>query len=99
MAAPTKAPTARQAVVLACIASLTHQKGYPPTQQEIAQAMGCRRGTVRGYLYALQRKGLLLYEEATARSIRVSQKWLDCERAGSNYNTPRQTTFGASPDR
>ena len=67
------APTQRQAQVLAYLRNYTAEHGYAPTIREIASHMGVKStNSVRGFLDALARKGLVvLGEPYKSRTLRV----------------------------
>ena len=67
-----KGLTQRQQQVLEFIAAYLSERGYPPTYQEIADALGItsKQGVVR-HLEALIRKGYLTKDDTTARSLRI----------------------------
>ncbi len=67
-----KGLTQRQQQVLEFIAAYVNERGYPPTYQEIADALGItsKQGVVR-HLEALIRKGYLTKDDTTARSLRI----------------------------
>ncbi len=67
-----KGLTERQHQVLDFIATYVKERGYPPSYQEIADALGIasKQGVVR-HLEALIRKGYLTKDDTTARSLRI----------------------------
>ncbi len=67
-----KGLTQRQQQVLEFIATYLSERGYPPTYQEIADALNItsKQGVVR-HLEALIRKGYLTKDDTTARSLRI----------------------------
>ena len=64
--------TPKQQRILDFIRSFTERYGYPPSQQEIADAFGFRSlGTVQNYLVRLEREGVLRKEWNARRGMRV----------------------------
>jgi repressor LexA len=64
--------TPKQKRILNFIQSYTDHSGYPPSQQEIANAFGFRSlGTVQNYLVRLQREGVLEKDWNARRGMRV----------------------------
>lgn len=63
--------TARQLAILAFVRECIEAWGYAPSQREIANHLGISPQGVRGHLVAMQKKGLLRFTEATARSLVV----------------------------
>ncbi len=63
--------TGRQQTILAAIQRLWQTAGYPPTVRELAVAVNLSRTRVRQHLAALERRGAIAREPATARSIRI----------------------------
>ncbi len=62
-------PTDRQREVVSTIKRLTHDRGFPPTVRELAQALKVSINGVTGHLAALKRKGLVTWMANKARSI------------------------------
>ena len=66
--------TARQAQILDFIRRNLEDTGFPPTQAEIAQALGFRSFTAaREHLLALARKGVLEIREGASRGLRLKE--------------------------
>jgi repressor LexA len=64
--------TPKQKKILDFIESFSSREGYPPSQQEIAQAFGFSSlGTVQNYLVRLEREGLLSRDWNARRGMRV----------------------------
>jgi repressor LexA len=64
--------TPKQKKILEFIRSHVEREGYPPSQQEIARALGFRSlGTVQNYLVRLEREGLLSRQWNARRGMRV----------------------------
>lgn len=64
--------TPKQQKILDFIRSFAERQGYPPSQQEIADAFGFRSlGTVQNYLVRLEREGVLRKEWNARRGMRV----------------------------
>lgn len=64
--------TPKQKKILDFIDSHTEREGFPPSQQEIAEAFGFRSlGTVQNYLVRLEREGLLTRDWNARRGMRV----------------------------
>ncbi len=64
--------TPKQKNILDFIESFSSREGYPPSQQEIAQAFGFRSlGTVQNYLVRLEREGLLSRDWNARRGMKV----------------------------
>ncbi len=64
--------TPKQKKVLEFIESFTDRESYPPSQTEIARALGYRSlGTVQHYLVHLEREGYLVKEWNARRGLRV----------------------------
>lgn len=64
--------TPKQKKVLEYIESFTDRESYPPSQVEIARALGYRSlGTVQHYLVHLEREGYLVKEWNARRGVRV----------------------------
>jgi DNA-binding MarR family transcriptional regulator len=67
-----KTLTSRQRKVLDFVEEFRSRTGYPPTLQEIGDAIGVRNvNAVRGHLAALEKKGYVTRTPDKARSIRV----------------------------
>ncbi|MES2564584.1 MAG: transcriptional repressor LexA [Pseudomonadota bacterium] len=66
--------TARQAQILKLIEDYTERSGYPPTRNEICEAMGFRSpNAAEEHLRALARKGVIDMIPGTSRGIRLKQ--------------------------
>ena len=66
--------TARQAQILDFIRRSLEDTGFPPTQAEIAAALGFRSITAaREHLLALARKGVLEIREGASRGLRLKE--------------------------
>lgn len=64
--------TAKQEQVIDFIRSYSKDHGYPPTQSEIAKAIGVNSSNAaRLHLLALERKGLIEFKPYISRGIRV----------------------------
>jgi repressor LexA len=61
--------TEKQARVLACITQWIRDQGYPPTFQELAQALHLTEKNARDYVLILERKGHLRRQANVARGI------------------------------
>src|SRR5207253_10704761 len=62
----------RQREVLRFIVKLTHERHFPPTLSELAEAMGLRnRMTVHQHVTALKNQGMVHWEQGLNRSLRV----------------------------
>jgi repressor LexA len=61
--------TAKQARVLDSIAQWIQDQGYPPTFQELAQALGLTEKNARDYVLILERKGYLRRQPNVARGL------------------------------
>lgn len=66
--------TNRQKQVLQVVYDYTKANGYPPSIREIGEEIGANS---LGHLDALERKGLMVRDACTARSIRLTQKGLE----------------------
>lgn len=67
--------TPKQENALQVIVKSIKRLGYPPTLQELTQALGCAsRNTAIKYLTVLSRKGYILWERNKARGIQVLQE-------------------------
>jgi repressor LexA len=67
-----KGITARQQTVLEIIARIIKERGYPPTLQDLTDALGASsRNTAVKHLVALAKKGYILWEKNKARGIRL----------------------------
>ena len=65
--------TERQAEILDFISVAVSETGYPPTLQEICDAMGYRSpNAARDHLLALERKGAVELEFGASRAIRLT---------------------------
>lgn len=66
--------TPKQKALYDYIVSFSQQKGYPPSQQEMAQAFGWSSlGTVQNYLVRLVREGVLTKDWNAKRGLKVLQ--------------------------
>ncbi|HET7160890.1 MAG TPA: transcriptional repressor LexA [Burkholderiales bacterium] len=66
--------TARQTQILKLIEDYTERSGYPPTRNEICEAMGFRSpNAAEEHLRALARKGVIEMIPGTSRGIRLKQ--------------------------
>lgn len=66
--------TARQTEILKLIEDYTERSGYPPTRNEICEAMGFRSpNAAEEHLRALARKGAIEMIPGTSRGIRLKQ--------------------------
>ncbi len=63
--------TAKQRDVLEYIKLFIRQRGFPPTVREAAAEFGIRVFAVQGHLIALEAKGYITRDTATARGIRL----------------------------
>ena len=61
-----------EALVLAAIADLWEEWGYPPTVRDIGSRIGMAPSAVHGYIRSLSEAGLVHDEPNIARSLRVS---------------------------
>jgi repressor LexA len=67
--------TPRQAEILKLIADYTERSGFPPTRNEICQAMGFRSpNAAEEHLRALARKGVIEMTPGASRGIRLTQE-------------------------
>jgi repressor LexA len=67
--------TPRQAEILKLIERYTEKSGYPPTRNEICQAMGFRSpNAAEEHLKALARKGVIEMIPGASRGIRLKQE-------------------------
>lgn len=67
--------TSRQRQVLAIIIRSVQDRGFPPALQEIADTLDFRGiGAAQDHVYALERKGCLIYDVGRARGIRILLK-------------------------
>ena len=67
--------TARQAEILKLIEDYTEASGYPPTRNEICEAMGFRSpNAAEEHLRALARKGVIEMIPGASRGIRLKQE-------------------------
>ncbi|WP_305047023.1 transcriptional repressor LexA [Geoalkalibacter sp.] len=67
--------TPKQKALLDFIVSFTERSGYPPSQQEIADAFGFSSlGTVQNYLVRLEREGVLSKDWNAKRGLRVRRE-------------------------
>ena len=67
--------TERQQEILSFIERAVRQTGVAPSRSEIAQAMGLKgTSSVEGHLLALARKGSIVLERKTHRSIRIADR-------------------------
>jgi repressor LexA len=64
--------TPKQLRVLIFIRDYTHERGYAPTMQELADELGVSKVTVFEHIAALQRKGYLKRSRHKARSLQLS---------------------------
>ncbi|WP_428313285.1 transcriptional repressor LexA [Hydrocarboniphaga sp.] len=65
--------TEKQTKVLAFLQHYMQQKGRPPTQAEMGDALGFTRSMARLHLAALAEKGYISAEDSTARGLRILQ--------------------------
>jgi repressor LexA len=65
--------TEKQTKVLAFLQHYMQQKGRPPTQAEMGDALGFTRSMARLHLAALAEKGYISTEDSTARGLRILQ--------------------------
>ena len=73
-AAPTQPKpvlTERQQAVLSFVQQYIATEGYPPSQANIAAAMGFTRAAASGFLRALQKKGVISITRGVARGINL----------------------------
>src|SRR5687767_15543035 len=71
---PMDTLTPRQAEILKLIERYTEKSGYPPTRNEICQAMGFRSpNAAEEHLKALARKGVIEMIPGASRGIRLKQ--------------------------
>jgi repressor LexA len=66
--------TPRQQTILDAVERLISAAGYPPTVRELALDVRLSRTRVRQHLAALQARGAIAREPATARSIRIKEE-------------------------
>jgi repressor LexA len=66
--------TEKQARVLAHITQWIRDRGYPPTFQELAQALHLTEKNARDYVLILERKGYLRRQPHVARGITLLQQ-------------------------
>ncbi len=67
--------TPRQAEILKLIEQYTEKSGYPPTRNEICQAMGFKSpNAAEEHLKALARKGVIEMTPGASRGIRLTQE-------------------------
>src|SRR5688572_30142282 len=72
---PMDTLTPRQAEILKLIERYTEKSGYPPTRNEICQAMGFRSpNAAEEHLKALARKGVIEMIPGASRGIRLKQE-------------------------
>lgn len=65
--------TARQRLVLECIAAAVARDGWPPTLREIGDELGIRSTNgVNDHLRALERKGYVARRSGRARTLRLT---------------------------
>lgn len=63
--------TSRQRLLLESITRFIKDRGYSPSQKELAKALDCDYTTVREILVPLERKGYVARARGIARSLRV----------------------------
>lgn len=78
-----KPPTPKQRSVLRYIAAHIREHKYPPTQDELAEALGCSPTNARSYLLALERRGLITRVPGGYRCISVTPEGDRCIREAS----------------
>jgi DNA-binding MarR family transcriptional regulator len=61
-----------EARVLAAIAAMWEERGYPPTYRELGDRIGIAHSAVHGYVRTLSEAGLVHEEAHLARSLRLS---------------------------
>jgi SOS-response transcriptional repressor LexA len=64
--------TPGQSAILSYVDSYTHAAGYPPTLREISSKLEKSLATIRQRIAALKKKGLIVSDEGTARSLRTN---------------------------
>lgn len=69
--------TNRQQEVLSFISNFTAEKSYPPTIRELSDYFNISTKAVQDHIAALQRKGYLLQNQNTARSLKVIVNEMD----------------------
>lgn len=69
---PSGSLTPKQLRVLTFIRDYSHQKGYAPTMQELANEFDVSKVTVFEHISALQKKGYLKRSRHKARSLRLN---------------------------
>ena len=70
---PVVALSPRQRAVLAAIRASLDTRGYPPTMRELGAELGiASTNGVSDHLRALARKGVLQFDRARARGIRLT---------------------------
>lgn len=68
----TREPTTKQAGIVAYISAYSVLKGFPPTEQEIADAFEVCRTAVTGHVRRLIKKGILTRSEKRVRNLLVA---------------------------
>jgi len=66
--------TPKQVRVLDCITRWVQEQGYPPTFQELAQALHLTVKNARDYVLLLERKGYLCRQPNGARGMRLLKR-------------------------
>lgn len=66
--------TSKQARVLDCITRWVQEQGYPPTFQDLAQALHFTEKNARDYVLLLERKGYLRRQPNVARGITLPKR-------------------------
>src|SRR5579859_1448945 len=75
MVSPEKSKLSpKQAEILEQIERVIAQTGRPPTYRDLAHALGIAVGTVQDHVAALKRKGFLMREEGSSRSMRPAHQ-------------------------
>ena len=75
--------TQRQQQVLDMLISYQKERGFPPTNQELATMLGCRSvNAAVEQLHALEKKGVITIKRGVARGITLRTTVKDNEAAG-----------------
>ncbi len=66
-----KVLTQRQKQLLDCITKYLHEKGYPPSQREMAKEMNCSLRPLQEILECLIEKGMIAQDHGVTRGLRI----------------------------
>ena len=66
-----KTLTERQQQLLNCITKYLREKGYPPTQREMAKELKCSLRPIQEILECLIEKGIVVQDHGVTRGLRI----------------------------